>query len=296
MTGATEADWVARVNRAMDAVLADPAAALDLHGVASQVHASPYHFHRVFKQLTGETLHAFQKRVRLERALYRMAHGPSVRMLDLALEFGFGSASSFSRAFKEQYGVPPTAFDLQAWRDERRSELTGHAPQLERLPAGANPDGFEVELVALPERTFAYLRVVDPYEPGRVTGAAEALVAWAEERDLADGDWLGWMWEDPELVPLEQCRYDVAVEVPAGTRVLAGPVAVQTLPACTAAQLAIRGPIELEQRALDWLYGTWLPRSGREPGHLPCMERWHGRPFAHGFEHFELDLHLPLAD
>ena len=98
MTGATEADWVARVNRAMDAILTSPTA-LDLHQVAKRVHASPFHFHRVFRQITGETLHGFQKRVRLERALYRMAHGTDVKLLDVALDSGFASASSFSKAF-----------------------------------------------------------------------------------------------------------------------------------------------------------------------------------------------------
>ena len=46
--------------------------------------------------ITGETLHAFQKRVRLERALHRMAHSPKRRLTDIALDCGFGSSSSFS--------------------------------------------------------------------------------------------------------------------------------------------------------------------------------------------------------
>ena len=43
--------------------------------------------------------------------------------------------------------------------------------------------------------------------------AARELVAWAEARGLAGGRWYGYMWEDPDVVPLEHCRYDVAVEV-----------------------------------------------------------------------------------
>lgn len=288
----TEELWLARVHAAMDRILADPAGSHDLAAVASSVHASPYHFHRVFKQLVGETLHSFQKRVRLERALYAMAHGDRA-LTDIALELGFSSASAFSRAFKEHYGTSPRAFDLQRWRNERRGELTEGAPYLERLPAGANPDGFQVAIRTLPPRRFAYHRVTDPFQPGRVTGAAEELVAWARAEGV-DGTWYGWMFEDPELVPLEQCRYDVAVEIGAMQAVPA-PFGALEWPSMTVACVTLRGDIGLEQRALDWIYGTWLPRSGREPGRFPCCEVWHGLPFAHGDSHFELDLHLPLV-
>ena len=50
----------------------------------------------------------------------------------------------------------------------------------------------------------------------------------------------------------------------------------------------------LETRVLDWLYGTWLPESGYVPDDQPAFEAWVGRPFAHGFEHFEVDVHLPV--
>jgi AraC family transcriptional regulator len=56
----------------------------------------------------------------------------------------------------------------------------------------------------------------------------------------------------------------------------------------------VRGSIELEQRALDWLFGSWLPRSGYLPADQPCFEAWIGRPFGHGYEHFELCVQLPV--
>jgi AraC family transcriptional regulator len=62
----------------------------------------------------------------------------------------------------------------------------------------------------------------------------------------------------------------------------------------TVAQLALRGGIDLELRALQWLYGSWLPRSGYVPDDHPCFEAWIGRPFAHGAEYFELFAQLPI--
>jgi AraC family transcriptional regulator len=61
------------------------------------------------------------------------------------------------------------------------------------------------------------------------------------------------------------------------------------------AQVEVRGGIDLELRALQWLYGTWLPRSGYVPDDQPGFEAWIGRPFAHGTEHFELYAQLPIT-
>ena len=115
---------------------------------------------------------------------------------------------------------------------------------------------------------------------------------WAEARGLADGQWLGYQWEDPEIVPLDKCRYDVGVEVPVATRA-DGEVSVTEFPACRIAEIGIAGPLDLEVRALEWLYRSWLPGSGYAPAHQPGFEAWNGRPFAHGMEHFEIRIQLP---
>ena len=62
------------------------------------------------------------------------------------------------------------------------------------------------------------------------------------------------------------------------------------------AEVEIRGTIDVELRALQWLYLVWLPNSGYAPAHPPTFEAWNGRPFAHGMEHFELRIQLALAD
>lgn len=94
-----------------------------------------------------------------------------------------------------------------------------------------------------------------------------------------------WHWSD--------CRYDVAVEVPGVTP--EGEVCRFDFPTMVVAEVEVRGAIDLEQRALDWLYGTWLPQSRYVPDSQPCFEAWMGRPFAHGLEYFELWIQLPVV-
>ena len=291
-------NYVQRVNRAIDFIVRDLGRPLRLEEVSAAAGFSRFHFHRVFKALTGETLNQFVKRQRLERALYLMSHAPKRALTTVAMDCGFSSSSDFSRSFKQQYGAPPTRFDLETFRNTRREDferiLSSQAgsPRVAALRAGENPDGFEVTLRDLPARTVAYIRVFDPYREGVAQAACERLLAWAMDRGLADGQWLGYLWDEPEIVALAHCRYDVALVVddvePAGEigRFTFGPMRV--------AEVVVRGDIALETRAIDWLYKTWLPQSGYVPDDQPAFEAWIGRPFGYGGAYFEIACQLPV--
>lgn len=304
-----------RVNRAIDHIHQGLAAPLNLKAVARAAMLSPFHFHRVFQALMGETLADFVKRARLERAQALMAHGRGaaaqgrgMSLAEIARRCGFASASDFSRCFKQRYGASPSRFDLddlEEWRATHRGALEALALGGAMGPVGAkgraegprNPDGFRVRIRELPARTVAYIRVRDPYRPDAVVRAAERLTAWAEHAGLADGQWLGYQWENPELVPLAQCVYHIAVEIPPSrAREIhpAGEIGRFRFPPMIVAQVEVRGGIDLELRALQWLYGTWLPRSGYVPDDHPAFEAFIGRPFGHGMTYFELHAQLPL--
>jgi AraC family transcriptional regulator len=304
--------YVERVNLAIDHVVSHLGQPLRLAEVSRAAMLSPFHFHRVFQTMVGVTLTEFVKRLRLEKALSMMAFSPASparrtpgaahsrreSLTTIGLKCGFSSSSDFSRCFKQRFGVAPSAFDIKAWRDAHASELQGVVAatteklHVDRLPARHNPDGFKVRMRDLPARTVAYIRVLKPYQGDAVIKACQRLVTWAERHLLADGQWLGYQWENPEITALEDCQYHVAVEAERFTP--KGEIGRFKFPPMVVAQIEVRGGIDLELRALQWLYGTWLPRSGYVPDDQPGFEAWIGRPFAHGTEHFEIHVQLPV--
>jgi AraC family transcriptional regulator len=297
-------DYADRINRAINFVLHNLQRPIRLEEVARVACFSPFHFHRIFRLLSGEPLNEFVKRVRLERALAMMSRRTwktkrHLSLTDIAFATGFTSSADFARSFKQRYGVPPSRFDVASYRANRREEWQiavngpAEAKLLDRLKPDTNPDNFAVHLRRLPARGVAYMRVLDSFRPGAVFEVASRLVRWAEARGLADGQWLGYMWDDPEITASKLCRYDVAVEV---NDVPSGPeVSYLRFPAMEVAEVKICGSIELELRALDWLYGTWLPGSGYVPAEQPGFEAFIGRPFAHGTDYFEFFVQLPVT-
>jgi AraC family transcriptional regulator len=295
---ATMATYVERVNRAIDHVVNHLHEPLRLRNLSRAARLSPFHFHRVFQALVGATPAEFVKRLRLEMALGLMARARAPSLTSIALKCGFSSSADFSRSFKQHFGVPPSAFDITAWREVRRDALQAtveqhvQRPRLERLPARRNPDKFSVRIRDISARSVAYIRVSRPYQGDAVVQAAQRLVAWAERHGFANGQWLGYQWDNPEITALKDCRYYVAVE--ADRFAAKGEIGRFEFPSMFVAEVEICGGIDLELRALQWLYGTWLPRSGYVPDDHPCFEAWIGRPFAHGIEYFEIHAQLPI--
>jgi len=292
-------DYVARINRSIDYVVAHLHEPLPLEVVAKAAAFSPFHFHRVFKLVMDETLAHFVKRLRLERAVTLMSRADPPPLTRIALDCGFASSSDFSRSFKKHYGTSPSAFDVSAHRDRHRDRMLDQltSPEnrhrLERLPPSPSQPGFDVVIRELPPRTVAYRRVLQPYREGAVLRASEALVRWAKARGAEEAQWLGYQWDDPEVVALDKCRYDVAVVLDDVTP--DDEVGRLRFPAMTVAEVALAGTVDLELRVLDWLFGVWLPRSSWVPDDQPCFEAWNGLPYTHGTSHVDLRIQLPVV-
>lgn len=100
---------IARVTRAVRAIERQMEQRLSLESLAVQARLSPYHFLRIFRQVTGLTPHQYILRTRLRESAVRMDN-KRAKILDIALDSGFGDVSNFNRAFRTEFGVSPRAF------------------------------------------------------------------------------------------------------------------------------------------------------------------------------------------
>jgi AraC family transcriptional regulator len=82
---------------------------VSLEALAAKAGWSPFHFHRAFRKVVGETPKQYMLRCRLERAAARLATG-SDSIVGIAADAGFASHEVFTRAFRRQFGVTPSAY------------------------------------------------------------------------------------------------------------------------------------------------------------------------------------------
>ncbi|WP_312902042.1 AraC family transcriptional regulator [Chryseobacterium taichungense] len=77
----------------------------------SQIAAySPFHFHRIFRLVTGETLQNYIIRKKTEKSALYLALRKNISLKEIYLQSGFSSHSSFNRTFKKYYGKSPSEF------------------------------------------------------------------------------------------------------------------------------------------------------------------------------------------
>lgn len=105
----TMARAIRRVTESVRRIEAEPGGPWTLMRLAAEARQSPYHYLRIFQQITGVTPHQFVLRARLRAAALRLV-AEDVRVIDVALGAGFGDLSNFNAAFRREFGVSPRTF------------------------------------------------------------------------------------------------------------------------------------------------------------------------------------------
>lgn len=100
-------NWIQGIQRAIDYVEDNIAEEIDFEEVAKQAYSSSFHFQRIFGILCGMSLGDYIRMRRLSLAGEELSKG-NVKIIDVALKYGYDTPESFSRAFTRFHGISPS--------------------------------------------------------------------------------------------------------------------------------------------------------------------------------------------
>jgi AraC family transcriptional regulator len=309
-------DYLRRINRVLDYIQGNLGGDLGLERLAEEAAFSPFHFHRIFHAMTGETVAACIRRLRLQRGAHRLRYHPGVPVTRIALDVGFGSHSSFSRAFREHFGLTPsewantkigqkidqvgsklgTADDNHGTADSKPAISRSIHGDYDSLIKEMRSVVMNPKFEDIPARRYVYWRAVGPYGPGgEVAAVWQKAYAWAGAAGLLEGDYqlYGISHDDPVVTPPDQCRYAAAVAVDDEMEI--GGLNEHRMIAGRYAVFTFRGGGMSLSDFYSAIYGEWLPRSGFVPGDGPCFERYASGQRGDPSEGFRCDICLPLS-
>ena len=192
---------------------------LNLAVLAERAALSPYHFHRIYKAVTGETPAATVRRLRLENIARQLFSAANADITTLALEHGYASSQALAKAFRAHFGM--SARDIRACRDFEswmqamqnskigyllhKSGHAAHAGNGDTAPV-INPQEpamtSDMQTTTLAPRTVAYIRVTGEYGKNYEL-ATNRLYQWAGAHGLADGECLFIYLDSPEITPAD---------------------------------------------------------------------------------------------
>lgn len=220
-------EWTTRIARAQRLLEQQLDEDVSLDDLAAEACYSPFHFHRLFRAATGETVRQHVRRLRLERAAGQLVHTQD-EILGIALAAGYGSHEAFTRAFQAHFDASPSTF-----RAEQRTIRHTPAPTMTDAP---------VRLETRPAAHIAYVRHVGPYIGAK--DAWQSLMKWGWKRMIfGKPELFGLAYDDPQVTDESQCRYEACMEVKAGTKVKP-PVETREQPGGTYAVYTHKGPYE----------------------------------------------------
>ncbi len=266
---------------------------LSLNALAEDAGLSPFHFHRLFKEFTGETPKHYCQRLRLERAALRLAiHRDSI--LDIALDSGYRSHETFIRAFRRRFEISPREYR------QRRRFVPSDSAEAASTDAAELHQGCEVSATRVREMgelPVAFLRHVGPYEevPQELW---DRLLDWAADTGLGAGRpgsriLLGIAHDPPGITPPDRLRFDAAIGIVEPFEAT-GEVGCQILPGGPHGVTTHIGPYA----TLEQAYRAGFDRLARLRRYhlqgLPALEIYHATRINADYALNQTDVCLPL--
>jgi AraC family transcriptional regulator len=308
MKAETQSFYDLAVRSAVAQVLERLDEALDLQALARAAALSPFHFHRVFRGMVGETPLELHRRLRLERAAWSLVH-TDLPVTTIAFAAGYETHESFTRAFRTHYACAPSEFRQRtidhsgpSCADPTRIELAcrsgihfqhqrSETPHLFQIQGGPT---MNVEIKDLPELRVATLAHVGPYN--RISEAFAKLGEIAGPAGLFGPGtaMIGIYHDDPETTPPAELRSEAALSLRPGAKVPEG-LGERRIPAGRYASTTHVGPYQGLGDTWSRLMGQWLPASGQRVRDGVSYEIYRNTPQDVPPDQLKTELYVPIA-
>jgi len=261
MKEVTQESYIKRIDRVIAYLVAHLDQNLDLNRLAAEAHLSPYHFHRIYVAMVGETVADTVRRVRLQRAaaLLLSTRKP---LPQIARVSGYGSVQAFSRAFRNTFDIAPATY-------RRRGGINIEPPRAID-PFTEGNISHEVSVEEATPITATALRHVGAY--AAIDQAFERIANWAVGKRYMGrrSRVFGVFYDDPTLIHTSKLRADACISS-SQTMEVETPFHLTQIPSGRCAALTHTGPYAGVNGLYDWLIGSWLPANNEFPDDQPCF-------------------------
>lgn len=278
----TRNDHIERVNEVLFLIHGNIQKNHSVEELSLHVAMSPFHFNRVFKEITGESLHAYIKRVKLEHAANLLLFNPDATVTHILQEVGFSSNASFCQAFKERFLVTPTKWKEVDKLNEKRDYTYVNEP-------------LHVKIAVVASHEVAYVRHKG-YDRS-IKQAWLKLQAWAMSQDIVfeHQKMIGLHHSNPRFVEASQCHYVACLELPKDRKFYRnGEIGMMKIPESFCAIFSLQGVYGDLKKYMDVIYHEWLPKSEYEKVALPSFAIYRQNHFVNFDEKFDLDFCVPV--
>lgn len=276
-------DYEARLLRVLAYIYDNLNGDLSLDALAEVACMSRYHWHRVFRAMTGETPAEAIRRIRLLKAA-NMLVGDNAPLAEVAERFGYPNLASFSRAFRTAHGLSPGAF-----RDQ------GVQLAISLRKASGEYAMYPVKIQNLqPSLAAGVLHVGRYLDIGKAFQQLGGVIAARNLFPHIKG-MIAVYRDFPGSKPDSELRAHAAAIIADSFPTDVEAFEYFDLVGGKHAVMEHKGAYATLGAAYEWLYGKWLPQSGEEPRDSPPVELYVNNPMQTPPDQLRTDIRLPLV-
>jgi AraC family transcriptional regulator len=249
---------------------------LSLQQISEIAHYSPFHFQRIFAEQVGETPKQYIIRLRLERIAHYLKVFPNLTISELAVNSGFASLSTFSRAFKNYFGVSAEVY-RHLPKDEYRKICKTNRKKGKVVEVKTsdfyNRDFSIDEIMDWKSRLDISTRKIQGFKviyqstcldkSDAISLTYRKLCSWAGPRGLITPQtrFLGMLLDIPFITSLEKCRYWAGITIPENV-ILPKEANVVEIPSGLYANYSLTGNLSAIVKSLVFFNHRWLSENG----------------------------------
>ncbi len=287
MKSCTEIDYRERIALVLHYVERHLNEPMELKELASKAYFSPYHFHRIFRAMVGESLASYMRRLRLEAAANQLLYTEK-KITDISLDAGFEYLESFIRAFKRRFAISPALF-----RKDRRGDLLSE----KKVYNYQKEDGIDMDKIMV--KQIATRDIISVRHNGAYADCHHAwktLCSWAVPQGILGKNtaFLGLCYDNPEITEADNIRYDASITVGRDVDIPTG-FLKQKLDAGEYVTLIHKGPLENLSKSYEIIYKNWLLESGKDIANVPSIELYLNDPDTTPPEDLLVEIQILLA-
>jgi AraC family transcriptional regulator len=249
--------------------------------------------------MVGETPLELVRRLRLERAAWRLLHSDAP-VTAIAFDAGYETHEAFTRAFRTSYAHSPSGFRRRTGMLIELAAPNGvHFSADGRLhqfiPRDSGGRTMQVEIRKYPALRVGTVRHIGPYlQINHAFARLGELAAPARLFERPGAQMVALFYDDPDTTPADQLRSDAGVVVAPDVELPNG-LAERCIAAGDYASTTHVGPYETLGDTWARFMGEWLPASGRRIGDGVSYEVYHNTPMDTPKEQLRTEIRIPLA-
>ncbi len=259
---------------------------ISLEELASLNNLSKYHFHRIFKEETNQTLFNKITSIRLQKASSLLLTNQDSTISQIANMCGYSSHSSFIKAFKNKFIYTPLEYKKFGYKEFSQSILKNQNIDFNKFKY------LSPKIKIIDTKYYAYIRHTG-YDKS-ISKTWDKLLAFAYENKLNSSVQIGLHHDNPLLIKHHLCNYVAGFEVEKNFMGSNG-ISLLEFPKSLCAVFTTSGEYGDIFNIMAYVYHIWLPKSHYEALTLPAYTIYNKNHFINNNKTFEIDFYVPVC-